>query len=81
MADTSTGTDLVSNKDYEDLRRRVVVLDSKNKTKKWLIAQVHERQSRIEAYKGQMANLEGMLEVAEDEKAELQQRLDTLDKL
>lgn len=82
MADSNTNsTEIVPIKDYADLRLRVSVPDSKTKTLKWLTAQIHERKSRIEAYKGQMANLEGALEVCEDELAELQDRLRKLEKL
>ena len=75
MADSGTGgADIVPVQHYEELRKRVSVPDSKSKTKNWLVGQLHERESRINGYLSQMANLEGMLEVARDELKELQDR-------
>lgn len=82
MADSNTSdSNIVPITELENLRKKVSVSDSKNKTEKWLLGQIHERQSRIHGYKSQMANLEGMLEVTEDELAELQNRLVTLTKI
>lgn len=82
MADSNTsGANIVPTAQYEELRKKLAVPDSKNKTEKWLLGQIHERQSRIHGYKSQVANLEGMLEVAEDELKELQDRLVKLTQL
>jgi len=80
MADSETGGMIVIPAEkYEELRRKVTVPDSKNKTDKWLTGQLHERKSRLSAYLSQMANLEGLIEVAEDEIKELEIRLVTLE--
>ena len=82
MADSNTSDgSMVPVAKYEELRKRVSVPDTKNKTNKWLLGQIHERQSRIHGYRSQMANLEGMLEVAEDELKELQDRLVRLEQI
>jgi hypothetical protein len=76
MADSNTtGSSIVPAAQYEELRKKVTIKDSKNKTEKWLLGQIHERQSRLHGYLSQIANLEGMLEIAEDELKDLQGRL------
>lgn len=77
----SSSTEIAANKEYEKLRKRIIIPDSKSKTRKWLTAQIQERISRIEAYKGQIANLEGMIEGTEDELKELKSRADRLEQL
>ena len=82
MSDSGTGGgNIVVHAQFEELRKKVSVPDSKNKTSKWLIGQIHERKSRINGYLSQVANLEGMLEVAEDELRELQDRLVKLEQI
>ena len=82
MADLrASSTEIVPIKQYEDLRRKVTVPDSKSKTRKWLISQIQERIAKIEAFKGQKASIDGMMEVAEDELKELQGRLTKLEQL
>jgi predicted RNase H-like nuclease (RuvC/YqgF family) len=76
MADLRPTTQsLVSSAEYADLRAPVVITDTKSKTEAWLKAQIHERISSIEAFKGQVAHLQGMLEIKEDELEELRARL------
>ncbi len=74
-------TEIVPNEHYEQLRQRVIIPDTKSKTRKWLTAQIQERLSKLESYKGQIASLEGMIEVAEDELKELRSRADRLEQL
>ena len=82
MADSNTSDSaIVPMEQYAELRKKVSVPDSKNKTSKWLLGQIHERKSRINGYLSQIANLEGMLEVAEDELKELQDRLVKLEQI
>jgi len=72
---------LVHHEQYHDLRSKVIVPDTKSKTRVWLAGQVHERTSKLEAYKGQMEHLKGMIEVTEDEIKELKSRQEKLEKL
>lgn len=81
MADSRDTPALVSTDQYSKLRSRVQIIDSKSKTLKWLEAQIHERVSAIAAYRGQIANLEGMLEIKQEELDEFQARLEEANKI
>lgn len=78
MSDLRTPTDLVSNDVFDALRAKPIAIDTKSKTQKWLQSQIHERCATLEAYKGQIANLEGLMECKEDELKQLQENLKRL---
>lgn len=72
---------LIVRPEFEDLRSRIAVPDTKSKTRKWLQMQIQERRGAIESFKGQIAALEGMIEHKAEELEELERRLKLLEGL
>jgi flagellar motility protein MotE (MotC chaperone) len=82
MADIQEGTSsLVVRPELEDLRSKIQIKDSVSKTRKLLEAQIHEKKSNIESFKGQMKHLDGMIEIKSEELEVLERRLATLETL
>lgn len=72
---------VIERDDLRSLRTTVMVKDSISKTEKWLRAQIHERIAAIESFKGQIHNLNGMIEVKSEELEELNRRLAALSQI
>lgn len=66
---------IVLRSDLEPLRDRIQIKDTVSKTSKYLSAQIHERTASIEAFKGQIKNLEAMIEQKTEELEVLHERV------
>lgn len=72
---------LIVRDELEGLRAKIAIRDTVSKTRKWIQAQIQERVASIESFKGQILNLEGMIEVKTEELSELQRRLAALEQV
>lgn len=66
---------MVLRSDLEPLRDRIQIKDTVSKTEKFIQSQIHERTASIEAFKGQIKNLEAMIEQKTEELEVLHERM------